>query len=238
LALTPAPQALPPHQALPTSQTQADRTIGYHRVAALLRQEILDGTAAPGTWLRMQAVALRCGVSVQPVREALQQLQGEGLVEMFPNRGAQVRGLDRVRLVHIYEMREALESFMARRFAEEATVSDLAALAAVQARHDTAVAAGDLAEVYTANRAFHAVITSHGRNQDVMEITARHMDLTATLVPRLGHGRAYMNRALLEHHALIAAFRRRDAVSASEIGASHVRATRVEILAFLDRTSS
>ena len=98
---------------------------GYRRVADRLRREILEGAIEPGSWVRMQAVADRLGVSVQPVREALQLLEGEGLVEILPNRGARVHGLDRARLFQIYEVREALESDMARRFAEDARPSEL-----------------------------------------------------------------------------------------------------------------
>lgn len=212
-----------------------EATTGYRRVAALLRQEIIDGTAPPGEWLRLQPIAERCGTSVQPVREALQQLQGEGLVDIHPNRGAQVRGLDRTRLIHIYEMREALESFMSRRFAEEATGSDLARLDAIQARHDAATDALDLLAVYHANRDFHLLINGHGGNSDVLELAARYADLTMTLARRIGRGRAYLARARREHHALIAAFRKRDASRAADIGAQHVRATRLEVLAALDQ---
>ncbi len=221
--------------AYPIAAGRSEALTGYRRVAAQLRQDILDGSAAPGAWLRMAAIALRCGVSVQPVREALQQLQGEGLVEIFPNRGARVRGLDRVRLLHIYEMREALESFMSRRFAEEASLSDLTRLEALQAEHDEAIAAGDLPGVSLANRAFHALINGHGGNGDVVELTARYSDLTVMLARRVGRGAAYFARVQGEHHALMDAFRRRDASAAADIGAAHVRGTRVEVLNLIER---
>lgn len=215
----------------------AERLIRYLRVAAQLRQEILDGSLRPDTRLPMQALAERCGVSVQPVREALQQLQGEGLVEIIPNCGARVRGLDRTRVLHIFEMREALETFMTRRFAEEAGASDIAVLAAVQQRHDAAAEAGDITEVLAANRIFHSLITGHGGNIDVTDLAARYADLTGTLGRRLGRGAAYLARVRREHHAMLAAFRKRDASRAGDVAAAHVRAARIEILAFVDRTT-
>ena len=90
----------------------------YQRVTNLLRTEILAGDIPLGGRLIMTAIAERFGVSVQPVREALQQLEGEGLVEMIPNHGARVRQLDRNRLVHSSEIGEALECFLARQFAD------------------------------------------------------------------------------------------------------------------------
>lgn len=213
---------------------RAETLPGYRRVAAHLRQAILAGDVAPGAWLRMPAVAMRCGVSVQPVREALQVLEGEGLVELLPNRGARVRGLDRARLVHVYEVREALESFAARRFAELATPAEIRALAEIQRMHDAAVAARDMAAITASNQAFHATINGHGGNREVIELCGRYRDLGLSLVHRFGRAPGYLPRVKREHHALVAAFRRRDASRAADIGAAHVRATREEVLSRLD----
>jgi len=212
---------------------RAEPLLGYRRVAQHLRKAILEGKEPPGTWLRMPAVAIQCGVSVQPVREALQLLEGEGLVELLPNRGARVRGLDRERLVQIYEIREAVESFAARRFAERANRADIAALSVIQRRHDEAVAADDLPAAAAANLAFHAAINGHGGNRDVTELVGRYRDLSMSLVRRVGRQPGYLPRVRREHHALLAAFRNRDASRAADIGAAHVRAACDEVLAGL-----
>jgi DNA-binding GntR family transcriptional regulator len=211
----------------------AETVTSYRRVATRLRLEILSGEAAPGSWLRMQAVALRYGVSVQPVRDALQVLEGEGLVQIHPNRGAQVRGLDRARVVHMYEVREALESFMSRRFAEEASLMDIRQLEDIQRRHEAA--GDDLDAVILVNAEFHRVIYTHGGNQDVIELVTRYIDLGSMLTSRYRHPAGYLARARREHHALIDAFHRRDASAAADIGAQHVRATRASILAGMDK---
>ncbi len=206
---------------------------GYRRVAETLRQEILDGVVAPGSWVRMQAVADRLGTSVQPVREALQLLEGEGLVEIFPNRGARVHGLDATRLLHIYEVREALESFAARRFAEDAPLSELRRLDAIQARHDAAVRAEDRAAVGETNRLFHACINTFGGNPLIIDPVSRYIDLGRMLVRRVGHEPGYLKRVAREHHAMLTAFRKRDATRAADLGAAHVRVTREVMLARL-----
>jgi DNA-binding GntR family transcriptional regulator len=208
----------------------AEPVVGYGRVAAQLRQDILDGSIASGSWLRLQAIAARCGVSVQPVREALQQLCGEGLIEILPNRGARVRGLDRQRLVHIYEVREAVESFMARRFAEEASLSDLRRLEAIQQRHDAAVASGAMEPLYVANREFHNFIVAHGDNPDIIEMNRRYGDLCLNLARHIKRGSAYLKRARRDHHAMLEAFHRRDPARAAELASAHARAARQEAL--------
>ena len=206
----------------------------YRRVADRLRQDILDGEIEPGSWVRMQAVADRLGVSVQPVREALQLLEGEGLVEILPNRGARVHGLDRTRLGHIYDVREALESFMARRFAEDARPSELRRLEEIQAQHDKAAAAADLRQVALANREFHRVINTYGNNPLIIDPVSRYIDLGRMLVRKVGHEPGYLKRVVREHHALLAAFRRHDATRAADLGAAHVRFTREVMLARLE----
>jgi DNA-binding GntR family transcriptional regulator len=65
------------------------------RVAAVLRDEILDGRLGPGVSLRTREVVERLGVSNSPLREALFELAAEGLVEISPNRGAVVAPLTR-----------------------------------------------------------------------------------------------------------------------------------------------
>jgi len=208
--------------------------VGYARVAAGIRAMIVADQVRPGTWLRMAALAERFDVSVQPVREALQLLQGEGLVELHPNRGAQVRGLDRGRLVHIYEIRAALESFMARRFAEDASGRDIRALERLQAAHDAALDAANLPEALRVNKDFHALINGRGGNQEGLELIRRYYDLSASVRARSGYSAVYPARVRTEHHELLDAIRRHDGSAAADVGARHVMHTLDEILGWLN----
>ncbi len=207
---------------------------GYTRVAAKVRAMIIAGEVQPGTWLRLQALAMRFGVSVQPVREALQLLQGEGLLELHPNRGAQVRGLDRTRLVHAYEIRAGLQSMMARRFAEEASGREIRTLARLQEAHDAALDSGDLPIIRRANRAFHALIDERGGNQEAVALIERYRGLSASLRERSGYSPAHWTRVRAEHRALLESIRRHDGPAAGDVGARHVLNTLDEVLAWLD----
>src|SRR4051794_25739219 len=92
----------PPHGAAPDDQTHCQR------VVARIRADILRGIWRPDARLKVRDLAARYGVSPAPIREGLQQLQGEGLVVMEPQRGARVRRVDEQLVINIFDVREAL----------------------------------------------------------------------------------------------------------------------------------
>ncbi|MBN9315722.1 MAG: GntR family transcriptional regulator [Devosia sp.] len=202
----------------------------YQRVTNLIRNEIIAGAILPGGRLTMTALAERFGCSVQPVREALQQLEGEGLVEMIPNAGARVRALDRNLLVHAHEIGEALETFLTRQFAEEASLSAIRRLEALQAEHDAATAAMDWARIDAANHAFHRFINTHGGNLEAAGLISRYYGLSESLMNSQGRDSAFADRVRTEHHALLEAFRARDPEAAARINTAHVRGTLAVIM--------
>ena len=210
----------------------------YVRVANRLREEIIGGILKPGEWLRMSAVAARCGVSVQPVREALPQLEGEGLIEIFPNRGARVRGIDRQRLIHAHQIGEALEGYLAKQFAEEASLSDIRKLEALQKAHDEALDGEDWPGIEAANDAFHRFINAHGGNMEAIAIIVRFYGLSHSLQDWYGRAPRYIERVRREHHDLLDAFLRRDPDAAAAIGSRHVRGTLEDILSVIDEADS
>jgi DNA-binding GntR family transcriptional regulator len=107
------------------------KTIGQ-MVYAVLREAILEGTFAPGEWLRQESLATAIGVSRIPVRTALLQLESEGMVTFHPHRGARVRTLVPEQIDEIYRLRALLESYALSRSIPRMTdqrVTELRALA-------------------------------------------------------------------------------------------------------------
>jgi len=162
--------------------------------------------------------------------------EGEGLVEIFPNRGVRVRALDRERLIHSHEIGEALEAFLAYQFAEEASLSSLRKLEALQDAHDAAL---DWPRIDAANYAFHRFINMHGGNVEAAEIIIpRYYGLSESLLYKRGRTQAYADRVRAEHHALLDAFRDRDPSRAREISGMHVRATLQDVLDAFEATQA
>ncbi len=82
------------------------------------RDRILSGAYAPGSALRQDSLAAEFGISKIPVREALVQLQSEGLVDIFPNRGFQVRPLASTELDEVFRLRLQIEPIAVARGAK------------------------------------------------------------------------------------------------------------------------
>jgi DNA-binding GntR family transcriptional regulator len=93
-------------------------------IAETLREEILRGEVAPGQALRQEELAERFGVSRLPVRDALLRLEAQGLVHVYPNRGAFVISLSADDVTEIYEMRLLLEGDILERAVPRMTPDD------------------------------------------------------------------------------------------------------------------
>lgn len=96
-----------------------------HRAYEFIRQKILGGAYLPGYRLRTIALARDSGVSRTPVREALRQLQSEGLVDIRPRLGASVRAVNFTQFKEMCELRLALESFSAEQAARNRGPEDI-----------------------------------------------------------------------------------------------------------------
>ena len=129
-----------------------------------LREMIADGRVQPGEWIRQERLARELGVSHTPIREALKQLEAEGLVEHVPYRGVRVVEFSLDDVVDIYTMRSALEGLAA---AAAATLITPEELAEIRRLHDAMVACkspvDDLPKIRELNRDFHRRIVLASR---------------------------------------------------------------------------
>lgn len=122
-------------------------------VARRLHERIVEGHLQPGAPIRQEAVAKEFGVSRLPVREALRQLESEGLVVLRPHSGARVAVLDFQECLDIYKIRERLEPLA---FSESVgRLSDEQLAEVVRAADAVERLTGDPAAWIAADRAFH-----------------------------------------------------------------------------------
>ena len=128
------------------------------RVIAEMRQRIISGELAPGVSLSEIALAESFGVSRTPVREALKQLQTEGLVEIRPRVGTFVTTPSRREIIELFEMKELLEGAAARLLAQRGRVPELDRLEQNLVEADQAAARDDRDRYAALVQEFHDLL--------------------------------------------------------------------------------
>ena len=143
-----------------TGETLAEAA--YRRIS----EAMLSGELAPGSRLVMDALAARLQISRTPVRDALHRLQREGLLEPAGRRGFVVRrpGPDAVR--HLFEAREAVEVFAARRVAELGTAHEVEAAIDKAERMDLSQPAA----AFVANLLVHRAVVEATGNAQLVDL--------------------------------------------------------------------
>jgi len=186
-----------------------------------IRADILAGALPLGTRLSLAQLSARYKCSHMPAREALRELNGEGLVVLEPNQGAHVRGVDADFLETLFEVRSAVEALVARRAAERINGEELALLGAAQSALERHAAAGDVAAVMAANRRFHAVIHEAARSTYAADLAKLHSPLLGALWARFGYGEDRFPGVISDHRHLMQLLAERDGQTAALVAAAH-----------------
>lgn len=129
-----------------------------------LHLQVIAGKYLPGEWLRQEEIAGQMGVSMTPVREALDLLVAAGLAERVPYRGVRVLELSRQEIVDAYEMRLLLEEAALRDAASHITQKQVSALYALLDQMKSQVTLNDMSHARQLSREFHAAIVEASGN--------------------------------------------------------------------------
>ena len=205
------------------------------QVAADLRRRILHGELAPGQRLKIDDIAALCNVSHMPVRAALQELESEGVLDVYPHRGAVIRGVDARFVRNLLELRAAIEVMLTERCANAIDKPGLAELQSLATDFETAAARGDRMDIVGANLRFHQAINRVADNPEALRVLGRGRLLIEALRVRFGYGPGRIADVIAEHRALLHAIARRDAKRAGEIARRHCERARDELLSLLPR---
>lgn len=186
-----------------------------------LLEDIRGGTLLPGARLRETDLADRLGISRTPVREAIRQLEADGLVIHLPRQGATIRSLDHAEVVELYEMRAVLEGTAARLAARAASDIELAELAALNAELAATPAGPQAREV---NRQFHRSLLDAARNRFLLKSMSALQKTLLILGPTTLADPDRAMAAVAEHAAVLAALEARDGAGAEAAMRAHVGA--------------
>ncbi|GCE88883.1 GntR family transcriptional regulator [Komagataeibacter diospyri] len=206
-----------------------DAAIGQKRgaasvmVSAALRNSILSGILPAGQPLPQSELAAGFGTSIIPVREALKQLEAEGLVTFMPNRGAMVTGMSEQDIIEYSEIRASLEEMAARHAVSRMSRVDLARVEdAYDAFVQGAARATGRHHSGELNRAFHNAIYAAAQRPRLLEmIDDLHIRLNRYIRSHLEiKGRKEVTD--IEHEAIMQACRRRDAEEVARLTKRHI----------------
>ncbi|RSN44443.1 MULTISPECIES: GntR family transcriptional regulator [Actinomadura] len=190
-----------------------------------VRRMILSGDAAAGSRLGESELAETLGLSRTPVREALQRLGSDGLVEVLPHRGARVVAWTREDLAEIFELRALLEPYAAARAArigrDAAVLADLAALCDAM---EAAAADRDLGALARLNSGFHAAVIDASRNRRLPGMLASVVHAPLIVGTFRRYDAAELDRSMNHHREIVAAIAAGDPDWAEAVMRAHIRA--------------
>jgi DNA-binding GntR family transcriptional regulator len=201
-----------------------------------LRHDVLSGKLSANERLKVSTLAAQYQTSTNPVREALQQLRGEGLVVISPNRGARVRAVDEDFVRDIYEIEALIEPYLTRWFVGVCTKADIVALQVIQAEI-VRVNFTDLAHHSELDTQFHRIMYDQHYNRHAVDLWWSHRELLSAI--NAGHQISLRRQReiLVEHQALINALTSHDEDRAVKIITQHVRGSGKHIMARLGLSS-
>lgn len=186
-----------------------------------LRDEIISGRVKANERLKVAELANRLGTSTNPVREALQQLRGEGYVVMTPNRGARVRPIDEEFVRDINEIEMLIEPALTRWFVGFATQEDVEELERLQEEIE-ALNFSDELKHSNLDLRFHQLMYSRHYNRHAVDLWVRHRHILWAISRGFPTSLSRQSNVLSEHRELIACIKAQDADGAADAISRHI----------------
>ncbi len=210
----------------------------YQRLREQIRSDIVDGIWPLGSHLTLAELSSHYQVSANPVREALLQLQGEGMVDMRMNRGAVIPAVDARYIDNLYQLRGAIQVALCREAARRATPQDLTQLDQKLTEYEHAASRGDTAECVERNRALHHSIDSLADNPLALDVLKARSGLVDAFRRAHGYGAGRLDVVVAQHRALVDAIRKGDSEAAANAAFAHSESSRLDLLALLQQAAA
>ena len=190
-----------------------------------IREDILNGVYREHEELKEAPLGKMMEVSRTPVREALRQLELEGLVEIIPNKGARVTGITKKDIEDIYQIRYLLEGLSARWATEHVTEELIDKMEETLYLTEFHAKKGNYGQVYELDSQFHELMYEASGSKMLNHILSDfHMYVTRIRKTSLATDNRSKN-STEEHRAILEAIKERNAEKAEECAHNHVKST-------------
>lgn len=192
------------------------------RVFNAIENAILDGEYKDGDSLNELRISKELGISRTPVREALMQLELEGLVRNVPNKGAVVIGVTEQDIHDIYEIRIRIEGLASRLCAENITEDELRALEQIVDLQEFYLMKNDTEQIWKLDGDFHKIIYDASRSRPLRFTLSNFHNYIkkARDISVQTEGRA--EKTVAEHRAILDAIKAHNGELAEQLTAKHI----------------
>ncbi len=194
-----------------------------------LRKKILAGEYVSGEEIKEKQIGEEFGVSRTPVREALRQLELEGLVNMIPNRGAFVIGVTVKDIRDIYEIRSRLEGLCARWAAEFITEEQLAELEENIYLCEFHGNKGNFEQVLELDNRFHETLYEASASKELIHVLKDYHQYVSRARRVTLKDPDRVKASTEEHKLIVQALRGHDADLAEKYAHAHIQSTKANM---------
>jgi DNA-binding GntR family transcriptional regulator len=194
----------------------------HDEVAATLREQIFDGTLAPGSFLDEAALCEGLSISRTPLREALKVLTAEGLLRHEPRRGCFVNEVTERDLDEIFPVIALLEGRCAYEAARNASDAELHELDALHERLVRHAKARRINDYYATNHIIHEAIIQLADNKWLAQVIGDLRKILKLARLQQLHAPGRLEQSLSEHLAVFAALKARDSEGADAAMRTHM----------------
>lgn len=195
-------------------------------VFQMLRQSILDQTFAPGSRLQLDDLATKLDVSATPIKDAINRLAAEGLVEVKPRSGTFVSQISIEELAESLEMRCAIEYFAARAVVQRASAEDIRDLGLLVKDLDRPIETNEERLLHEQkNRQLHERVVALAGNRKMLDYyCSLHTHITMARVHYTTEAwKSRLEQERQEHHEILRCMERRDAPALAEALRDHIQ---------------
>jgi DNA-binding GntR family transcriptional regulator len=217
----------------PNAEGGATPVTRAEEVRQQIAADIVAGRLKPGQQLEENVLAAQFNVSRTPVRDALRELGGTGLVEVRPHRGVRVAVIDVSQLEELFEAQAEIEGLCAQLAALRMSAADRRQLEMIQAESDEAIAAADDASYAGLNERLHDLIYGGTRNGILLELARSLRRRGAPFrLPVFYRNHDRMRSSCAEHQSVVMAILASDATGAGAAMRVHIANTSVHVIRY------
>ncbi|MBQ4311002.1 MAG: GntR family transcriptional regulator [Oscillospiraceae bacterium] len=199
------------------------------RVFNAIENAILNGEYKDGDSLNELKISKELGVSRTPVREALMQLELEGLVNNIPNKGAVVVGVSEQDTRDIYEIRIRIEGLAAKLCTEKITDEELHALEKIVDLQEFFLLKNDTEQIWKLDGDFHKIIYDASRSRPLRFMLSNFHNYIKKARDNSLHTEGRAEKTVAEHRAILSAIKNNDGDLAEKLTAEHITNAEVNL---------